>query len=38
LTNQIRLHNSNLSQTARALGLQVSNLSRKIKDLNLEVN
>ena len=38
LTNQIRLHNNNLSQTARALGLQVSNLSRKIKDLNLEVN
>jgi two-component system, NtrC family, nitrogen regulation response regulator NtrX len=38
LTNQIRLHNNNLSQTARALSLQVSNLSRKIKDLQLEIN
>ncbi|MCF7913251.1 MAG: sigma-54 dependent transcriptional regulator [Candidatus Cloacimonetes bacterium] len=38
LTNQIRLHNNNLSQSARALGLQVSNLSRKIKELNLEIN
>jgi len=37
LTNQIRLHN-NISQTARSLGLQVSNLSRKIKDLHLEIN
>lgn len=36
LTNQIRLHNNNLSQTAKALGLQVSNLSRKIKELKLE--
>ena len=37
LTNQVRLHNNNLSQTARALGLQVSNLSRKIKELGLEI-
>ncbi|MCF7918622.1 MAG: sigma-54 dependent transcriptional regulator [Candidatus Cloacimonetes bacterium] len=36
LTNQLRLHDNNLSQTARALNLQVSNLSRKLKDLELE--
>jgi len=35
LTNQLRLHDSNLSQTARALSLQVSNLSRKLKDLEI---
>lgn len=38
LTKQLHLHNNNLSQTARALNLQVSNLSRKLKDLGLEIN
>jgi two-component system, NtrC family, nitrogen regulation response regulator NtrX len=37
LTNQIKLHNNNISQTARSLGLQVSNLSRKLKELDLEI-
>ncbi|MCD4819788.1 MAG: sigma-54 dependent transcriptional regulator [Candidatus Cloacimonetes bacterium] len=36
LTVQLRLNNSNLTKTADVLGLQVSNLSRKIKELNIK--
>ncbi len=38
LSNQLRLKDGNISKTAEALGLQVSNLSRKIKDLNIQLN
>jgi len=36
LTIQLRMNNGNISKTAELLGLQVSNLSRKIKELNLK--
>lgn len=36
LSTQLKLHNNNVSQTAAALGLQISNLSRKIKELNIK--
>ena len=36
LSTQLRLHNGNVSKTALSLGLQVSNLSRKIKELNIK--
>ncbi|MCD6180936.1 MAG: sigma-54-dependent Fis family transcriptional regulator [Candidatus Cloacimonetes bacterium] len=35
LSTQLRINNGNLSRTAEALGLQVSNLSRKLKELEL---
>jgi two-component system, NtrC family, nitrogen regulation response regulator NtrX len=35
LTAQLRLNNGSLTETAEALSLQVSNLSRKIKELNI---
>ena len=37
LTTQLRLNDGNLSQTADKLGLQVSNLSRKLKDLEISI-
>ncbi|MBN1949499.1 MAG: sigma-54-dependent Fis family transcriptional regulator [Candidatus Cloacimonetes bacterium] len=33
LQTQLRLHGGNLTSTAQALGLQISNLSRKLKEL-----
>ncbi len=36
LSTQLKLHDNNLSKTAEALGLQVSNLSRKIKELEIK--
>lgn len=36
LSTQYKLHHHNISQTAAALGLQVSNLSRKIKELAIK--
>ncbi|MDO9578792.1 MAG: sigma-54 dependent transcriptional regulator [Candidatus Cloacimonadales bacterium] len=36
LATQLQLNGGNLSRTAEALGLQVSNLSRKIKELEIE--
>lgn len=35
LSTQLRMHEGNLSRTAEALGLQVSNLSRKLKELGI---
>jgi len=35
ISTQLRLKDGNISKTAEALGLQVSNLSRKIKELNI---
>ena len=35
LQNQLLIHDNNVSKTAVALGLQQSNLSRKLKELNL---
>lgn len=35
---QLRLHNNNLTETSKSLGLQISNLSRKIKELNIKEN
>jgi len=35
ISTQLRLKDGNISKTADALGLQVSNLSRKIKELNI---
>ncbi|MCK4957430.1 MAG: hypothetical protein KAS49_07315 [Candidatus Cloacimonetes bacterium] len=35
LSAQLKLHNASISNTAKALGLQVSNLSRKLKELDL---
>ncbi len=37
LATQLKLNNNNLSKTAEVLGLQVSNLSRKIKELNITI-
>jgi len=36
LSTQLRMHNGNVSKTALSLGLQVSNLSRKIKELEIK--
>lgn len=36
LTTQYELHRHNLTLTAESLGLQISNLSRKIKELNIK--
>jgi two-component system, NtrC family, nitrogen regulation response regulator NtrX len=36
LATQLRLNGGNVSRTAEALGLQVSNLSRKIKELEIK--
>jgi len=38
LATQMKLNNNNLSKTAEVLGLQVSNLSRKIKELNIKTD
>ncbi|MDP8268714.1 MAG: sigma-54 dependent transcriptional regulator [Candidatus Tenebribacter davisii] len=35
LSIQLKMHNNNISNTAKALDLQISNLSRKLKELNL---
>ena len=35
LTTQLRLNNGNITNTAKSLGLQSSNLSRKLKKLNI---
>lgn len=37
LSTQLELHEHNVSRTAIALGLQQSNLSRKLKDLNINI-
>lgn len=36
LATQLRLNGGNVSRTAETLGLQVSNLSRKIKELEIK--
>lgn len=36
LSTQLRLHGNNVSKTAEALGLQQSNLSRKLQELDLK--
>ncbi|MCF7794666.1 MAG: sigma-54 dependent transcriptional regulator [Candidatus Cloacimonetes bacterium] len=36
LSTQLKMHDNNVSQTAADLGLQVSNLSRKFKELNIK--
>ncbi len=36
LKTQLALHSGNLTETSRSLGLQISNLSRKIKELNIK--
>ncbi len=38
LTTQLRLNKGNISRTAKVLGLQVSNLSRKIKELKIKIS
>ena len=35
LENQLKKHACNISKTSQALGLQQSNLSRKVKELNI---
>ena len=37
LTEQLRKHNNNITQTSQALGLHQSNLSRKLKELNISI-
>lgn len=37
LERQLLLHDGNITHTAEALGLQVSNLSRKLKELDIKV-
>ncbi|MCK4694695.1 MAG: sigma-54-dependent Fis family transcriptional regulator, partial [Candidatus Cloacimonetes bacterium] len=36
LQTQLRLYGGNISKTAEVLGLQISNLSRKLKELNIK--
>ena len=38
LTTQLLIFNGNLTKTAESLGLQISNLSRKIKELKIDLN
>ncbi len=37
LSKQLEIHDFNVSRTANALGLQQSNLSRKLKELNINI-